>query len=155
MASMKGASFFIVILDSENSTMGNLEITVIEFENENFQKFIEEWESDVENFFPHYSEEDAEEGNILMLRYDNEIAGMYIYQYKGNTIQVDLDYMIPKFRDLGIGKMFFEQKRTEFKGKGFKSIVSLTDNNVHRQYLVSLGFKLSEVHPDMYEIDLH
>ena len=135
--------------------MNNLEITAIEFEDESFQKFIKEWEKDIEIFFPHYSDEDAEDGNIIMLKYDNEDAGMCIYKYKGNEIQVDLDYIIPKYRNLSIGKKLFDQKREEFKSMGFLSITSLTDNEMHRKYLLSLGFNLSDNHPDLYVLELN
>jgi GNAT superfamily N-acetyltransferase len=134
--------------------MSELDISAISFDSEEFKSFMDEWEADIEKIFPHYSEDDAQYGEVFSIRVEGSIAGLFIYQYKGEELHVSVDFVIPKFRNKGIGKKLFEDKFDEFKEQGFKSIVTLTDNNLHAAYLASCGFELQAKHPDWFELKL-
>ena len=88
------------------------------------------------------------------MHYEGKDAGIFIYQRKGEELHVHEDYVIPEFRDIGIGEDFFKQKIEEFKETGFAIIVALTNNDQHIKYLNDLGFELSPKHPHRYELDL-
>lgn len=133
--------------------MEKLEIVEVFFDQPEYTDFMEKWGEEVESIFPHYSEEDADYGHVLMLHYNGKVAGMFVYEHKGEELHIACDYVTPEFRDLGIGKAFFQQKVKEFRSAGIAQLIALTDNDAHRQYLVDAGFVLSNVHPDRYEME--
>lgn len=135
--------------------MEKLNIIEVFFDQPDFTGFMEKWGDEIEAIFPHFSEEDADYGHVLMLQYEGSVAGMFVYEHKGEELHIACDYVTPEFRDLGIGTAFFEQKVKEFRTAGIAKLVALTDNVAHRQYLINSGFVLSNVHPDRYEMEFN
>jgi predicted GNAT family acetyltransferase len=133
--------------------MDTLEIVQSTFENEEYKKFMRVCADEVELIFPHFSEEDAVFSEILMLKTEDEIIGVFIYQQKGDLLQIDVDFLVSKHRDQGIGQDFFNQKMDDFKKGGYRTIVALANNKIHRGYLESLGFKQA-LHPDRFQLQL-
>ena len=131
--------------------MEDLKIQEVDSDNEEFTSFFKEKEQDIEQYFPHYSEEDAERGFVLILKVEETVIGAFVYQTKGQEVHIDLDYVIPNFRDKGIGMQLFEQKTADFERTGFKTMITLTDNPAHINYITKLGFQNTEIHPDRYE----
>ena len=123
-------------------------------EDKEIIKLINEWGDDIKHIFPHFEEEEMEFSNIFLLNYENKNAGIFIYQHKGEELHIHVDYLIPEFRNLGVGKKFFNEKISVFSKSGYKTLVSLTDNRTHIKYLKSIGFILSNNHPDRYELSL-
>ncbi len=132
----------------------NLEISEVSLEDARFTDFIAGWEDDIETIFPHFTEEDADFSSLYMLKVDGKDSGVFIYQRKGEELHVHVDYIIPEFRDVGIGNSFFKSKIEEFKETGFSIIVALTNNDVHIKYLLDVGFEQSTKHPHRYELYL-
>lgn len=131
-----------------------LTINEIIHEEDSTQEILKNWWEDIEDIFPHFNEEEAEFSRLLLLKYRNKNVGIFIFQKKGEELHVHVDYVIPEFRNIGIGKTFFKQKINEFKSNGFSTIISLTDKKMHINYLKSLGFHLSKFHPHRFELNL-
>lgn len=134
--------------------MNQLNVQSIEAEADEFSSFMEVWGDEIEEIFPHFSEEDAVYSEILSLEVNHQMVGVFVFQFKGERLHVNVDYVIPEYRNQGIGQSFFRQKIEEFKKMGFKAIVSLSNNKIHQDYLVSCGFKQQPKHPDWYQLDL-
>ncbi|MBD3636556.1 MAG: hypothetical protein HUJ25_04375 [Crocinitomicaceae bacterium] len=120
-----------------------------------FTSFMDEWGDEIERIFPHYSEEDASYGEVMLLKKDDKYIGVFVYLPKGEELHISIDYVVPPFRDMGVGEDFFRQKLGEFKKHGFAVAVALTANEKHTQYLKSLGFVNSSKHPHWYELELN
>ena len=134
--------------------MSPLSIFESEFSQENYRTFLEQWIHEIEEIFPHFNEEDIHNANVYILEYGGINAGLFIYLQKGDELHVEVDYLIPEFRDLGVGQLFFKRKIEEFSDRGYKTIISLTNDDEHRKYLLDVGFKLSSSHPDRYIMEL-
>lgn len=134
--------------------MSELIVDHIDGESQTFKTFIEMWGDEIEEIFPHFSEDDAKYGEVLTLTYHGKTVGLFVYQFKGEELHVDVDYVTPSFRNLGIGQRFFKEKIDEFKKMGFKAIVTLSSNKTHQEYLASCGFEQQSKHPDWYQLQL-
>lgn len=134
--------------------METLKIIETTYEDISTQEILNNWSKDIEGIFPHFNEEEAEFSSLLLLKYQNKNVGVFIFQKKGEELHVHVDYVIPKFRNIGLGKKFLDQKINEFKNKGFAIIISLTDDKTHIKYLKELGFVLSGLHPHRFELSL-
>jgi len=135
--------------------MSELLIIETKIEESSTAEFLKIWIDDIENIFPHFDEEEIDYSSLYILKYQGKNAGIFIYERKGEELHIHVDYVIPEFRDIGIGKAFFKQKINDFKASGFALLVALTNCHEHIQYLKSLGFVLSNKHPDRYELLLN
>lgn len=69
-------------------------------------------------------------------------AGVFIAsEYDNNTLKVELDFVIPEYRDFKIGNYIYEDKKDYFLDMGYTKIISLSLNNEHDNYLKKMGFK--------------
>ncbi|MEX1002754.1 MAG: GNAT family N-acetyltransferase [Crocinitomicaceae bacterium] len=132
--------------------MINFQVKETKHDNSDFKAFMAENEADISHIFPHFSEEDAQFGDILVLTHADSIIGVVISQTKGDELHIDVDYLIKKYRDQGIGKAFFEKRLQDYQKKGINSVIALTDNTVHINYLKEAGFTQSSLYPDRYEL---
>ena len=134
--------------------MMDLEIIKVPANDEAFVNFMTEREDDIDEIFPHFDKDNLDMTEISFLKSSNRGIGVFISEYKGEELHVMVDYVIPEFRDIGIGEEFFSQNLSYFKEMGFKSIVALTDNERHKNYLKRCGFKNAEKLDDLFEMNL-
>ena len=134
--------------------MEELELKEIILETEEFQRLYDSWKDDIHLFMPDFDLDDAYFSKVYLLKYDQQPAGFFIYQEKGDEIHILMDYLAIDFRNKGIGKNIFEEIMREFKSQGFKLIVGLAYNPDHINYLKHLGFTGSEKYKARYEISL-
>ncbi|MFW5888967.1 MAG: YgjV family protein [Bacillota bacterium] len=73
-------------------------------------------------------------------------VGLFIAsKYDNNTLKVELDYVIPSYRDFKAGKYIYERNRDIFLDKGYTKLITFAENEKHKKYLVKMGFeKVSE-----------
>ena len=116
--------------------------------------YLNEHAEEIETYFPHFEIEDIFYSSCYLLKDSEKVAGIFIYQAKGEELHVDLDYLTKDYRNKGIGADFFRNKIQDFKKTGFTTVISLTSNNEHINYLIQCGFKASSMHPDRYELSL-
>lgn len=60
--------------------------------------------------------------------------------YKEGTLNIELDYAVPQYRDFKIGTFLYEENKGYFKEKGYKSLISFTTDDKHAKYLKKMGF---------------
>lgn len=126
-----------------------------EFNDPEVQLFYNQWMTEIKNYFPHYSPDEIELSEVLLLEYEGKTVGLFMYEAKGPEMHIEVDYLIPELRDIGVGRAFFNKKAIGFKQQGFKKLVALTNHPKHRNYLSNdVGFVLSPKHPDLYEMIL-
>lgn len=139
------------------TTPNDLTLTVIPVSKDDhlFTSYYNFWQNDIENYFPDFSPDDVEFSDFLLLVYQNQNVGIFVYHPKGEEMHIDVDFVPPAFRNIGIGPSFFKSMQDDFIKQGFKIIYSATTNSLHRKYLVNdLNFKLSDKHPDLYFLEL-
>jgi hypothetical protein len=65
-------------------------------------------------------------------------------RYDDQTLLIELDYVSPPYRDFSFGKYLYTQEKSLFLNKGYKRLITLTDNNIHKDYLLKMGFSRNE-----------
>ncbi len=69
-------------------------------------------------------------------------AGLFIgSKYDENTLEIELDFVIPEYRDFKIGSYIYESKKEYFLDKGYTKLIGFSSNNVHSNYLRKMGFE--------------
>ena len=132
-----------------------VEVLTISKDDQLFKSYYLHWKAEIQNYFPDFSPEDAELCDFLMLNYENQNVGLFVYQAKGEELHIEVDFVPPAFRYIGIGPSFFKSMKVDFLKQGFTILYAITNNAAHRKYLVDdLHFTASDKHPDLYFLDL-
>jgi GNAT superfamily N-acetyltransferase len=98
---------------------------------------------DIRHFFPRFRYDgdgpSAEKLAVLVLR-DLVPAGVLLGNIDGDRLDVQLDYVVPQFRDLKVGRFLFRDEADFFRSRGIREIVSPADTLEHQTYLEKIGF---------------
>lgn len=107
--------------------------------------FLERNLSDIRKAMPEFEYvPDANQLTIFVVR-DLLPAGLFMGDLMADgTLRVHLDYVVPGYRDLKIGKYLLEERLDFFKARGVKRIVTPPGSALHRNYLERMGFERTE-----------
>ena len=134
--------------------MPNFEYLPINSNDPKFELFFTSNQEDIEAFFPDFDSEELSFSEIHILEIESKLAGIFIYQVKGESVHIELDYVIPDFRNQGIGQAFIPEMLDQFKTSGFRIVYACTANDDHKRYLASLGFTNSKNQSELFEFPL-
>jgi len=96
---------------------------------------------DIAQFFPHFRYERAENTIVLLVLRDLVPAGILVGTAEGDTLTVQLDYVLPQYRDLKVGRFLFSDSIAFFRDRGFREIVATPETRVHTEYVERMGFR--------------
>ncbi len=71
---------------------------------------------------------------------DNNIAGIMVAERSGDTLDIKLDYVTPRYRDFKAGRYYFEEHPELFKKEGIDRLKAYAREESHRSYLEKMGF---------------
>jgi GNAT superfamily N-acetyltransferase len=106
--------------------------------------FLQFQASDIRRFFPNFRYDSAstEPGRLVVLVLRDLIpAGILLGTIRGERLDVQLDYVVPQFRDLKVGRFLFGDEIEFFRLRGIREIVSPADSPEHVAYLERIGFQ--------------
>ncbi|MDP3443027.1 MAG: hypothetical protein Q8T08_09240 [Ignavibacteria bacterium] len=99
--------------------------------------FLNFFKNDILKFIPSFIFEKIGEFNILVILRNTNPAGIILYNnIDPQTILIELDYVMPGYRDFKIGEFAFN----EFRKNGITKIYSEPGNSIHKKYLKKMGF---------------
>lgn len=105
--------------------------------------FLDFQADDIRHFFPRfrYDVDSPEPGRLVVLVLRDLVpAGMLLGTIHGDRLDVQLDYVVPQFRDLKVGRFLFKDEIDFFRSRGIREIVSPADTPEHVRYLERVGF---------------
>ena len=102
--------------------------------------FLDFQAEDIRRFFPNFRYEPADDSVVLLVLRDLVPAGLLLASTTGDTLQVHLDYVVPQYRDMKVGRFLFGDEASWFRARGLREIVSPADTKVHADYLAHMGF---------------
>lgn len=107
--------------------------------------FLERNLADIRRVMPDFKYvANANQLTIFVVR-DLLPAGLFIGDLLADgTLRVQLDYVIPGYRDLKIGKYLLEERLDFFRERGVKRIVTPPGSALHSDYLARMGFERNE-----------
>ena len=103
--------------------------------------FLDFHADDIRRFVPDFAgPPQPGELTFLVLR-DLMPAGLFIGQVREDgCLWVRLDYVIPSFRDLKVGRYVYGESAEFFRERGIRTLASPPGNAEHSKYLRKMGF---------------
>lgn len=104
------------------------------------QYFLNFHQKDIQNFLPDYKFNPQDDQMIFFVLRNMVPAGLFIGEIDENkTLQVKLDFVIPGYRDLKVGRYLYQQKEF-FQNIGVERFISTAGSVKHERYLKRMGF---------------
>lgn len=123
----------------------------IESNSEYFHQFVDFYQEGIQKLAdPADLKANKHEVSFYVLR-NMMPAGVFIgSRLDANTLKVDLDFVIPEYRDFKIGKFIYEDKKDFFLDNGYNRLISYSIHDDHVDYLRKMGFQEKEENGNIY-----
>jgi len=113
-------------------------------------KFLEFYREDIQKYMPKFDLESLKNPHAIFILRDMVPVGLFIYEKQDNTtIKIQLDYVIPSYRDLKNAHFLYSVKLSQFAEQGFETIVAESNVKDHQNYLKQLGFSQDNENPSL------
>lgn len=116
---------------------------ILEVRNENryLHYFLDFYKNDIKKFFPQFEfKPDQNTMSFFVLR-NLAVAGVFLaHKMDEKSIFVDLDFVIPEYRDFKVGHYILGENEAYFIKQGYTRIYTISKNNIHSKYLKKMGF---------------
>lgn len=145
---------FLIRIRTQESKLKILRFNGVE---ELIHMFVDKYKPDITTMFPEYTQTDKHYSCSFLVMRNMEMAGVFIAHDEGNgNLIVELDYVIPAYRDCLIGDFVFNKSRNLFKELKCKKITEISGSPRHSKYLKKMGFKeiSSEAGIKVFELDI-
>jgi hypothetical protein len=104
--------------------------------------FLSFYRSQIRHILPEFEYQPAENQVTLFILRDCNPVGVFIAEEKSSgTLLVKLDFVVPRYRDLKIGRFLFVEQAAFFRERGIKEIVIAPRTAEFGAYLVKVGFE--------------
>lgn len=104
--------------------------------------FLNFYDAEIRRILPDFKYEPSKNQVALFILRDCNPAGVFIAdQQPDGVLRVALDFVIPQFRDLKIGKFLFVEQAEFFRKRGIREIVVTPRTSEFGAYLVKVGFE--------------
>ncbi|MHB0972402.1 MAG: YgjV family protein [Thermoanaerobaculia bacterium] len=110
-------------------------------ESDYLQHFLSCQGNDIRRFIPSFRFDPDKDSLALFVLRDLVPAGLLLGEVRDGVLRVDIDYAIPQYRDLKIGRFLFEDQISYFRKLGVTEIVSPAGVGEHPRYLERMGFE--------------
>lgn len=117
-----------------------------------FNSFLDFYKNDINTFFGDKTFElNSEDIGFYVLR-DMVPASVFLGKpIDEKTLEVDLDFAVPAYRDFKIGDYIYNKHQDFFKSHGYNRLIAKPVNESHEKYLVKMGFTKSN---DYYQMNI-
>ena len=113
----------------------------IETGSDYFKYFLSFYHDDIKKFFSSESFGIGHEAIGFYIVRNAIPAGVFLATKRSeDSLQVELDYVIPRYRDFKTGKFVYEDQKSYFLDRGYRTLCSYTENKEHENYLRKMGF---------------
>lgn len=111
-------------------------------ESEYFNHFLDYYKSGIEKY-ANKSQFNIDKSAVNFYILRNMVpAGVFIgSKHNENTLNVELDFVIPEYRDFKIGNYIYEKRKDYFLDKGYNKFICFSENDEHINYLKKMGFE--------------
>ena len=109
---------------------------IIDANDKSLQYFLDFYRGDVEKLFPKYRLTAYRNTEVHMVYIGAEPVGVLVGTRAADVFSIELDYVIPKYRDLAVGKFLFSQLKEE----GIEMLTAPDGTRAYIDYMKKLGF---------------
>lgn len=130
--------FHIVALIREFSSKSELGATPIAPDAPFLADFLHSHTADIARSQPEYGERPSDTAFILMR--EGMPAGAVLGTRDDDTLHLNLDYVLPAYRDSQLGKWIYGARSSALRAHGIRRVTAQPTTDVHRSYLEHVGF---------------
>ena len=102
--------------------------------------FVEFYRDDILEIIPTYTHSTDDDLLCFFILRNMMPAGLFIAKVQGEEAHIQLDYVIPNYRDFQVARFIFEENAAFFHTRGIRRFVSEGGSAIHRSYLKKLEF---------------
>ena len=157
VAAMNGFIVLINIyyLTQIYSAVEYFQILKVSSDSEYLKTFLNFYKDQISVFQPGFNKKSCDDDlNIFVLR-DMIPAGLLVGTMKQNgVLKVELDFVVPQYRDFRVGTFLFEENRSFFKERGIREIVASPGNKKHNEYLEEMNFSAEKGSDGQYRLKI-
>ena len=102
--------------------------------------FIEFYRDDILEIIPSYTHNTNEDLLCFFILRNMMPVGLFIVKIQGEEAHVQLDYVIPNYRDFQVARFIFDENAAFFIQHGIRRFVSEGGSAIHRRYLEKMEF---------------
>lgn len=125
-------------------------MTVKNKEEAFLKNFLNFYSKDIFQFFPGFNIDDLQQPHCIFILRNLMPVGLFVYVTKQDTVYINLDYVIPEYRDLRNARYLYKDRAKHFKNQGFRTFRIRTESKDLARYLEKLGFSSAESEPDLF-----
>ena len=102
---------------------------------------LKEYQADIQHLFPNFDFR-LDEGRISFYVLRNLVPACVFIgrQTQEGTLEIELDFAVPAYRDFKPGAFIFSQNQPLFRELGFSRFVARSNDQTHDRYLRRMGF---------------
>ncbi len=109
--------------------------------NPYLRRFLDFHAEDIRRYFPDFEPEALEVPVTVFILRNLAPAGLVICSREDDaSLRVDLDYVLPAYRDFECAKWFYREWGPRLAGSGYERYVARTTTGIHASYLRRMGF---------------
>ena len=109
--------------------------------SEYLKYFLSFHNQDIKRFFPDFSHTPTEQQLTFFVLRNLVPAGLFIGEIRDeDSLFVNIDYVIPGYRDFKIDKFVYSENSHFFTEKGFRKIHTSPGDKKHENHLQQMGF---------------
>ncbi len=108
--------------------------------SEYLRAFVNFYKADISAFIPEYIHQPDESLLCFFILRNMVPAGLFITRVQGEEAHIQLDYVIPNYRDFKVARFIFEDNAEFFAQRGIQHFVSESGSELHRSYLEKMEF---------------
>ena len=139
-------NFIIVIINcyylyEASRTREYFKLLKVQPDSEYLRYFLNFNEAEIKKFVPDFSYEPAARPEVLFVLRDLVPAGLIVAEpLAPASLLINLDFVIPGYRDFKIGRYVFCERKDFFRERGVEKVYSRSGTRAHQDYLRSMGF---------------
>lgn len=110
-------------------------------DNKYLLAFLDFHKRDIDKFFPNFEYKSGMNTFSFFILRNMAVSGIFLArEIAPEVLYIGLDFAIPEYRDLKVGKYVYKQNIELFKDQGYKILCTKSENKQFRKYLTKMGF---------------
>lgn len=142
--------YYLVLIYNKKEEFEILEINA---NSKYLPLFLKFHQSRIEKYCPGFSFQPSENTVSFFILRNMSIAGLFLaHRENGTILNVELDYVLPEYKDFKNGKYVYFTLRSKFLEAGFKTVKAAGNNQSYFKYLKKFGF--TETNSGVFTMEL-
>jgi len=110
--------------------------------NNYLRTFLEINRKEIRKTFPNFIHNTPSRGiGFFVLRNLNVASVLLGTETEPGTLFIDLDFVVPEYRDFKLGRYIFIDNQSLFLENGYQKICSIPQSSSFNRYLIKMGFR--------------